>query len=66
MKEGKKVTRNGWNGKGMYLALVEGSTITPEQARSGVALELAKEGYNNIDIMPHIDMKAADGSCVVG
>lgn len=66
LKEGKKVARVGWNGKNMYLALVEASHIKPEQARSGAALALANEGFNNIDIMSHIDMRAADGSIVVG
>jgi hypothetical protein len=66
MKDGKKVARQGWNGKNMYLVLVEGSTIKPEQAKTGVCKALADEGFNNIDICPHIDMRAADGSCVVG
>lgn len=66
LKEGKKVCRSGWNGKGMYLAIQKGSTITAEQARGGVAKCLADEGKENIVIGDHIDMKASDGSVVVG
>lgn len=66
LKEGKKVARVGWNGKGMYLALQEGSVITADKARGGVAKCLADSGEKEITICPHIDMKAADGTCVVG
>ncbi len=66
LKQGRRVARIGWNGKNMYLALQEGSTITHEQARGGVARSLAQEGKTEIVIQPHIDMRAADGTCVVG
>ncbi len=66
LKQGKRVARLGWNGKGMYLALQAGSTIPSAQARGGVALGLAQEGKQEIVVCPHIDMRAADGTCVVG
>lgn len=66
LEEGLKVARSGWNGKGMYLALQEGSVLPAEHARSGVAKCLAAEGKEDITINPHIDMRAADGTCVVG
>lgn len=66
LKAGKKVARAGWNGKGMWLALQAGSVITPEQARGGAAKGRADEGATEITILPHIDMRAADGSVVVG
>lgn len=66
MKSGARVTRKGWNGKGMYIAIQEGSVITAEQARGGVAKYMAEDGAKEIKILPHIDMKAADGSVVVG
>lgn len=66
LKKGSRVARQGWNGKGMYLALQAGSVITREQARGGVAKCLAESGQETITICPHIDMKAADGTCVVG
>ena len=66
LKDGKKVCRSGWNGKGMYLALQTGSVISKEAARGGVAKCLADDGQEEITIGDHIDMKAADGTVVVG
>ena len=66
LKAGKKVSRKGWNGKGMFLAIQKGSVINSEQARGGVAKYLADDGQDEIKIGDHIDMKAADGSVVVG
>lgn len=66
MKKGHRVARAGWNGKGMWLAMQPGSVITPAQARGGAAKGRADEGAAEIVILPHIDMRAADGSVVVG
>lgn len=49
MKKGKKVARNGWNGKGMYIYITFGSQCD-----------------ENRKINPHIDMKAANDSIVIG
>ena len=66
LKQGKRVARKGWNGKGMFIALQYGSNILPEQARGGVAKAIAKDGATIIKICPHIDMKDAQNNCVVG
>jgi len=66
LKRGGKIARKGWNGKGMFLAIQKGSVINSEQARGGVAKYLADDGQDKIKIGDHIDMKAADGSVVVG
>jgi hypothetical protein len=66
MKKGKRVSRAGWNGKGMFVAIQPGCTIPKEFARGGVAKYLAEDGVESIVILPHVDMKAADGSVVVG
>lgn len=66
LKSGRKVTRTDWNGKGMYLVLQEGSTIGPEQARGGAAKAMAEEGIDVIPIAGHIDMRNAQGVCIVG
>lgn len=66
LKQGQRVARAGWNGKGMWLALQAGSVITKEQARGGAAKARADEGAENITIAPHIDMRAADGTIVIG
>jgi hypothetical protein len=60
LKQGYKVTRSGWNGKGMFLFLVPGSTFKVNRAP---LLGIYPEG-TEIDYCPHIDMKTADGSIV--
>lgn len=64
LKRGKAVARNGWNGKGMFLTLQNGSEVEGNNMRN----EPAKKYYGDCKakICPHIDMKAADGSYVVG
>ena len=64
LKEGKKVCRSGWNGQGRFLTLQEGSTVTGSMMRN----QPAKDFYGDhiVEICPHIDMKAADDSYVVG
>lgn len=66
LKVGKKVTRQGWNGKCMFVYLVKGTTIKKQMLR-GEASEAFKDILKpEVNICPHIDMKAADGSIVVG
>lgn len=64
LKNGMKVARKGWNGKGMFLTLQKGSEVDGFLMRN----ENAKNFYGDgkVRICPHIDMKAADGSYVVG
>lgn len=60
LKAGKRVARAGWNGKGMFLYLVNGSQFTVNRPP---LLGIYPEG-TVIDYLPHIDMKTADGQCV--
>ena len=64
LKRGECVARKGWNGKGMFLTLQTGSEVDGSLMRN----ENAKQFYGDskVRICPHIDMKAADGSYVVG
>lgn len=77
MKAGHKVARAGWNGKRMWIALTPGSSFDPEHARPGHAAkhradELQQDIQQNgicdrqIELLPHIDMRTADGSICVG
>lgn len=61
-KRGKKITRNGWNGKGQYVYYQEGSVIDPAQGRNQVLREMS----GPIKIRPHLDLKTADGSIQIG
>ena len=60
LKAGKKVSRAGWNGKGMFLFLVPGSTF---QVNRPPLLGIYPEG-TEINYCPHIDMKTADEKVV--
>lgn len=64
LKRGECVARKGWNGKGMFLTLQRGSEVDGDNMRN----DGAKNYYSGCkcSIAPHIDMKAADGTYVVG
>lgn len=70
LKSGNKVARQGWNGKGMFIYLVNGFNIPNENLRNEAAKQLEADKTSNrgkmLTINSHIDMKAADGSIVVG
>lgn len=60
MKSGKRVAREGWNGKGMFLFLVSGSTFTVNREP---LLSIMGEG-TQVQYHAHIDMKTAQGYVV--
>jgi hypothetical protein len=60
IKAGKKVQRAGWNGKGMFVFLVPGSTF---QVNRPPLLGIYPEG-TTINYHAHIDMRTADGQIV--
>ena len=60
LKAGKRVRRAGWNGKGMFLFLVPGSTF---QVSRPPLLGIYAEG-TEIKYHAHIDMKTAQGDVV--
>lgn len=63
LRTGRRVARLGWNGTGMWLVLVPGSSITVEATRPvGRAVpELVGE---RVSYRAHIDMMTADGTLV--
>lgn len=60
MRAGQKVQRKGWNGKGMFLFLVPGSTF---QVNRPPLLGIYPEGHT-VSYCPHVDMKTADDRVV--
>lgn len=68
LKAGKRVARAGWNGKGMWLALTQGSErIVRDGKFNGAVAQLVEhEAPHIVRIGAHIDMRAADGSLVIG
>lgn len=63
MQYGKRVCRSGWNGKGMFLILVPGSSIpvAADRPLGRAAPELVGQ---TMEYLPHVDMKTADGKLV--
>jgi len=57
---GNKVARAGWNGKGMFIFLVQGSSFSVNRPP---LLGIYPEG-TVIDYCPHVDMRTADGKIV--
>lgn len=64
LKNGEAVARKGWYGKRMFLTLQNGSEVVGTAMRNEAARNYY--GDSSVKICPHIDMKAADGSYVVG
>lgn len=70
LKQGKKVGREGWNGKGMFIYVTTGSVVPVVNLKP----ETSKHLFGNsllecdvcVEIKPHIDMKSADGSITIG
>ena len=60
LKTGNKVTRVGWNGKDMFLFLVQGSQF---KVNRPPLLGIYPEG-TYINYRPHIDMKTVNGEIV--
>lgn len=60
LKQGEKVARSGWNGKGMFLFLVPGSKFEVNRLP---LLGIYPEG-TVISYHAHVDMKTAQGDVV--
>lgn len=60
LKAGGRVAREGWNGKGMFLFLVPGSTF---EVNREPLLSIMGAG-TKVNYHAHIDMKTAQGTVV--
>ena len=60
LRDGKKVRRRGWNGTGMFIFFVRGSTFKVDRPP---LLGIYEEG-TEVNYHAHIDMKTADGQIV--
>lgn len=67
LKEGKKVSRIGWNGKKMFLFLLPAGTI-PKQAIHDPKLKeiLENNGKDHFEALGSIRMKTADDKILTG
>lgn len=69
LRHGKKVAREGWNGKGMFIVLAGDYSVAKENLRSGTHITpefLESRGVDEMVILPHIDMWTADNKYLTG
>jgi hypothetical protein len=59
LKSGKKVARSGWNGKGMWIILVPGTTDAKLNENTPYHNALQAD---YCEILPHIDMWTVDSN----
>lgn len=68
-RAGKRIARLGWNGKNMYVYMTKGRLMPTDEwvvsMPSQELTEVEKErGY--VNIMPHLDMKSAQNTRIIG
>ncbi len=68
LKDGKRVCRAGWNGKGMWLALScdRTRTVAAENFWSPHNAGFARENGGTAVVLPSITMKTATGEILMG
>ena len=68
LKHGKRVAREGWNGKGMFLYLVRGTLVDQENLRNEASQHPIedKNETGTVTFLSHIDMYTASGEVCIG
>jgi len=66
LKQGKRITRTGWNGKGMYLFLLPAATVPLANIHTEPLRSIAEANGGTVKCRPAIRMLCADGSVLTG
>lgn len=66
LKAGRRVTRAGWNGRGMYLWLLPAATVKAEWCREPHLKEIAEKNGGEVECLGSIRMRTADGKVLTG
>ncbi|MCM1142295.1 MAG: DUF2829 domain-containing protein [Muribaculum sp.] len=66
LKMGRKVSRKGWNGKGMFLWLKPAATVKAEWCKDPLLKSLAEKNGGEIDALGTICMYTAHGAILSG
>jgi hypothetical protein len=66
LKDGKRVARKGWNGKGMYLWLLPAAIVKAEWCREPHLKEVAEDNGGEIEALGSIRMMTADKKVLTG
>ena len=68
-RNGKKIAREGWNGKNMYVYMTEGCTIPADEWVARIPsqeLTEAEKERGDVIIIAHLDMMNAQGTRIIG
>jgi hypothetical protein len=67
MKNGFKVARQGWNGKGLWIVISQGyKNLETDKVWNKDNKKVAELNGGKIDILPYISMKTVDNSIMIG
>jgi hypothetical protein len=69
LNAGHPMTREGWNGKDMFIIRAGGYAVRAEDARPNGPINtefLKRRGLTHLEIMPHIDMWTAQNTYLAG
>lgn len=66
LKEGKKVTRKGWNGKKMFLWLKPSAVVKAQWCKDPILKDIADQNGGEVDALGTICMKTADNKVLAG
>ena len=66
LKQGKRVAREGWNGKGMFLYLVKGTMVDKMLLRNEASNQPTEDHTGVVTFLSHIDMFTAQRTVNVG
>lgn len=72
LKRGHKMAREGWNGKGMWIAYTPGLVLPLKEAGGLGAMEhmvterIKAKNEGPIFVLPRIDLRTADGALQIG
>lgn len=66
LKAGRRVTRAGWNDRGMYLWLLPAATVKAEWCREPHLKEIAEKNGGEVECLGSIRMRTADGKVLTG
>ena len=66
LKDGHKVAREGWNGKGAYLWMKLPTVVKSEWCKDPMLKDIADENGGGIEVLGTICMKTADNKVLTG
>lgn len=68
LKQGNKVARKGWNGKGMFISMTSGKVLDIEKDDIWTKniRDVAVSNGGTVELLPYISMKTADNKIQIG